>query len=239
MYSTISQQHHQLQQQQQHPQQHHQQMYPSNPPMTQAQTHQYLSQISGSSTSHLDHLNCTPCLLDLDTNYQFEVEVPMDQKEKKLWFYDASAKRLFVKLDQSLSAFVSCNTYTGGLFVRLMPVYTSLADVRKPVNRCINHKQQCKTTRKQHIVHCHNEGAEYMGTEIGETFIDRMSIRVPLRKSMQARNCPEKITEEIMFSFSCLNSCTSGINRRPTALIFTLENEQWDYSTHQSYRVRI
>lgn len=175
-------------------------------------------------TPNVDHFNSTPCLEDLDTEFKFEVEVPMDEKEKKLWFYDATTKRLFVKGDQSLTAFVSCRMAQSNLYVRLMPVYTSLADVRKPVYRCPNHKDQCKSVHREHIVHCHNEGAVYKGAENGETFGERLSILVPMRKSMQ-QSTQDAIREEIVFSFTCLNSC-SGISRRPTALIFTLENEQ-------------
>lgn len=173
----------------------------------------------------LDHLNVTPCLDDLDTDFRFEVEVPMDEKEKKLWFYDASHKRLFVKGDQHLSAFVSCRTANQKLNVRLMAAYTSLADVKKPVNRCPNHKEQCRTANRDHIVHCDNDGAVYMGQENGDVFMERLSVLIPLKKTHQMRQYEEVIREEIVFSFTCLNSC-SGISRRPTALIFTLENER-------------
>lgn len=176
----------------------------------------------------LDHLNATPCLEDMDTGFEFAVEVPMDEKEKKLWYYDVTTKRLFVKGDQALTARVSCRTMhpaSSSLYVRLMPVFTSLADVRKPVNRCPNHKDQCKADHRAHLVHCHNDGTKYVGRENGETFIERMSVLVPLRRSQQMRQYADLIQEEIVFSITCLNSC-SGITRRATALIFTLENEK-------------
>lgn len=194
--------------------------------------HQLQQQLSGGGAQcnnfyavSPDHLDATPDLNDYDSEARFEVGVPMDEKEKKLWYYDATTKRLFVKGDQELTAQVSCHSHNSRLFVRLMPVYTSLADVRKPVNRCPNHKDQCKTVHREHLVHCHNEGAQYMGKETGETFGERLSVLIPLRKSQQPRQYAEKINEEIVFSITCLNSC-SGISRRPTALIFTLENEQ-------------
>lgn len=204
--------------------QHHQNNSHSHP-------HQLQQQISGGASNNgfyspcLDHMSATPDLNDYDSDARFEVGVPMDEKEKKLWYYDATTKRLFVKGDQELTAQVSCHAVNTRLNVRLMPVYTSLADVRKPVNRCPNHKDQCKTDHREHLVHCHNEGAQYMGKETGETFGERLSVLIPLRKSQQPRQYAEKINEEIVFSITCLNSC-SGISRRPTALIFTLENEQ-------------
>lgn len=177
--------------------------------------------------TNLDHLTMTPCLEDLDTEFQFEVEVPMDEKEKKLWYYDAFSKRLFVKGDQDLTAIINYRTANCALNLRLMPVYTSRADIRKPVLRCPNHKEQCKTNHREHIVHCHHEGALYCGSEQGENFASRLSVVIPLHKSCQTRQYGEKVQEEIVFAIGCLNSC-SGISRRATALIFTLENENME-----------
>lgn len=176
--------------------------------------------------TNTDHLNEVPCLEDLDTDYKFDVVVPMEEKDKKLWYYEANSKCLFVKVDQPLTAIVSCRHIFGSpLYVRLMPVYTSLAEVRKPVNRCMIHKERCKKNHRGHVVHCTDESSDYVGNEAGEKFIDRLSVRIPLRKSQSARPPSQLIREEICFSITCLNSCTS-IARRPTALIFTLENNE-------------
>lgn len=178
------------------------------------------------ASAYLDHLNQTPCLDDLDTEFKFEVQVPMDEKEKKLWFYNPADKMVFVKGDQELTAIVSCKAKSSPLFVRLMPAYTSLADVRKPVIRCQNHKNKCQSSQRDHLVHCHHDKAVYHGSEVGETFVDRLSVLVPLRKTQfQYRGDDEPIKEEIYFSIKCLNSC-SEISRRATGIIFTLENEQ-------------
>lgn len=190
------------------------------PPHPQQTSHQT------SEAPDVAHLYENPCLNDLDSNYAFEVQVPMEEKEKKLWYYEPSAKLLFVKVGQPLTAIISYKRkpQEGNLFVRLMPIYTALSDCRLPVNRCQNHKQSCKTAVKEHLVHCYgHENACYVGKEEGENFKDRLAIVVPLKKACAGMQ-ETVVKEEICFSFGCLNSCSSGINRRPTALIFTLEN---------------
>lgn len=173
-----------------------------------------------------DHWTQTPCLDDLDTDFKFEVQVPMDDKEKKLWYYDPEEKLLFVKGEQPLTAIVSYKPNNTPLFLRLMPVYTSLADVRNSVNRCPNHKNNCRTGHSHHLVHCQNEGVQYMGSEMGGSFAERMSLVIPMQRSMNPMRFPEQhLKEEVCFSIMCLNSC-SGIMRRSTAIIFTLETRE-------------
>lgn len=197
-----------------------------HPPPEQQHNNQQQQQQYNNNFQYPDHLQSTPCLEDLDTEYGFEVEVPVEERAKALWYYDPLEKRLFVKGDQSLSAVVSWRSSNVPLYVRLMPVYTTKADLRRPVYRCANHKDNCKSAHKEHIVHCHNEGAMYVGKEHGESFSERLSIVIPLRKSQHSRQFNgEMLKEEIVFSFTCLNSC-SGISRRPTAVIFTLENHE-------------
>lgn len=171
------------------------------------------------------HLKANPSLEDEDTAHEFAVDVPMEQKDKKQWYFDPFSKKLFVKAEQPLSAHITYKTFGPEKFnLRLMPVYTSLADVFKPVNRCANHKAKSRSEIGEHIVQCHHEGARYVGKEVGVLFQDRLSVLIPLRESIQSQNYPMVLKEEINFSFMCLNTC-SGISRRNTALIITLESE--------------
>lgn len=172
------------------------------------------------------HLHENPCLDDLDTQYCFEVEVPMEENEKKQWYYDASVKRLYVKMDQPLTSIISYKALEGSLFVRIMPIYTSLADIRLPVNRCPNHKEKCTLTNRDHLVHyTGHDAVQYLGFENGVKFSDRLAVRIPLNKPRVVTS-DGTVKEEICFKIGCLNSCSSGINRRSTALIITLENEK-------------
>lgn len=54
------------------------------------------------------------------------------------------------------------------------------------------------------------------GLEKGKLFQDKLAIRVPMRNV--AAN------EPIQLLFTCQNSCSGGINRKSTSLIFILEN---------------
>lgn len=184
--------------------------------------------INTNSGFYRDHWIQTPCLDDLDTDFKFEVQVPMDDKEKKQWYYDPEEKLLFVKGEQLLTAIVSYKPKNTPLFLRLMPVYTSLADVHSPVIRCPNHKEKCKSGHNHHLVHSPNEGCLYSGEETGSNFSDRMSLLIPMHKShnhLRVYQDHEQVKEDVCFSIMCLNSC-SGISRRSTAIIFTLETAE-------------
>lgn len=70
-----------------------------------------------------------------------------------------------------------------------------------------------------HILRCGRRDTEYQGTDDGQKFGDKLSILVPLGKNGYG----DVTNETIALEFVCQNSCVSGINRRSTAIIFTLE----------------
>lgn len=70
-----------------------------------------------------------------------------------------------------------------------------------------------------HILRCEHTDTQYFGSDSGQKFIDKLSILLPLGKSGYG----DVVNETIALQFVCQNSCVSGINRRSTAIIFTLE----------------
>lgn len=108
------------------------------------------------------------------------------------------------------------------LFLRAMIVYSLNEEIHNPVVRCNNHKLERNDrlpNAASHILRCGRLDTQYYGTDTGQKFIDKLSILVPLG------NCGfgEIVNETIALEFVCQNSCVSGINRRSTAIIFTLE----------------
>lgn len=75
----------------------------------------------------------------------------------------------------------------------------------------------------EHILKCYHPKAKYVGNENSQLFGERLAIVVDLGNPVVAEN--GTVNESIMFEFLCQNSCTTGINRKFTAVIFTLENE--------------
>lgn len=75
-----------------------------------------------------------------------------------------------------------------------------------------------------HILKCCHPNTQYVGIENGQLFGQRLSVFVPLGRS--AVNEEGFASESLMLEFMCQNSCTTGINRKSTAVVFTLENER-------------
>lgn len=65
---------------------------------------------------------------------------------------------------------------------------------------------------------CFNPSARYVGTENGVAFKDRLAVIIPLGMTSQ-----EQVALNVSLEFVCQNSCRI-INRRTTAIIFTLED---------------
>lgn len=74
-----------------------------------------------------------------------------------------------------------------------------------------------------HILKCYHPHAKYIGSENAQLFGDRLSIVVPLDRPTV--NESGIASETIKWEFLCQNSCATGINRKSTAVIFTLEND--------------
>lgn len=108
-----------------------------------------------------------------------------------------------------------------GLYLRTAMVFKLEQYKSDPVKRCHNHmastypiNQNVTSDKIKHVVHCVNHSS----TTYEETN-EFLSLRTPLRT-------PEAGSQYVSmcFRFLCKNSCPSGMNRRPTELVFTLEN---------------
>lgn len=74
---------------------------------------------------------------------------------------------------------------------------------------------------------CYHPNAKYVGNENSQLFGERLSIVVDLgRPAVQDVQENGTVNEVLMWEFLCQNSCATGMNRKSTAVIFTLENEQ-------------
>lgn len=108
------------------------------------------------------------------------------------------------------------------LFLRTELVFLLDEHKSDPVRRCYNHaaasnhiNQNVQPDRIKHVVHCVNHGSS-----IYQEKNEHLSILTPLCD-------PEAGSQYVpmCFKFFCKNSCVSGMNRRATELVFTLENE--------------
>lgn len=108
-----------------------------------------------------------------------------------------------------------------GLYLRTSMVFMLEQYRSEPVKRCHNHmaatnsiNQNMDPLKIKHVVHCVNHASS-----IYQERNEHLSVLTPL--------CTPEAGSQYMpvsFKFLCKNSCPSGLNRRPTELVFTLEN---------------
>lgn len=174
----------------------------------------------------LSHLSRIPNLETVQSRYEFEVTVPPDVN------IAFNREKLFIKKGTKMTMNVAYQPQYRGepLFVRAMLLFSKPAEMHLPVKCCANHRNPAtanpdwkpeQLSEWANIVKINDPKAEYKGLEEGLTFRDRLSITVPLESTHIDEN--GKIMQSIGLEFGCQNSCSSGINRRPVLIVFTLE----------------
>jgi hypothetical protein len=123
-----------------------------------------------------------------------------------------------------------------GLWVRATMVYKLDQHRSQPVLRCHNHMAPDNSSNRnidprqvKHVIRCLHNTSSYEEAGNGH-----LSVLTPL-------GMPEAGVQNVPmdFVFYCKNSCTSGMNRRPTELIFTLETEQNQILGRRKLEVRV
>ncbi|KAG4079569.1 hypothetical protein HA402_012339 [Bradysia odoriphaga] len=164
---------------------------------------------------------------------KFGLDIGIDPGENQNWLYNLKMNKVFIKLNSVMTVTVSYKPYdAANLSLRAMIVYTSPDDMHLQVKRCANHKAATmfsidhQDVPVDHILKCYHPHAKYHGSENAQLFGDRLSIVVPLDRPVV--NESGIANETIKWEFLCQNSCATGINRKSTAVIFTLENEAFE-----------
>ncbi|XP_070490584.1 cellular tumor antigen p53 [Chironomus tepperi] len=169
---------------------------------------------------NLEHLRQLPTLEDMSENdWMFDMQLKSESGNKTSWLYSASLNKVFVKINTPLNvypAFIRQNI-NSDLYIRAMIVYSSQNDLPEPVKKCPNHKEKSNDCHADHILRCDNSGSIYSGIENGKVFEEKLAVIVPMKSI--ASNEPLKLT------FTCQNSCSGGMNRKSTSLVFTLEDQ--------------
>ncbi|KAG5673001.1 hypothetical protein PVAND_003082 [Polypedilum vanderplanki] len=178
-----------------------------------------LTQYELPSFNTLEHLRQLPIFDEIDNDWKFNVDIKCDNNNKSSWLYSANLNKVYVKINAPMNVYPVFKQIDPSLdlYIRAMIVFTAQNDLPEPVKKCPNHKEKDSSANNpDHILICENPGTEYRGIETGKLFEDKLAVLVPLRNL--AMNEPLKLT------FTCQNSCSGGMNRKSTSLIFTLED---------------
>ncbi|XP_058812941.1 cellular tumor antigen p53-like isoform X2 [Topomyia yanbarensis] len=185
--------------------------------------------------ARLEHLKQFPSIDAMLVPWiNFQVSLPSEASDKTSWMYSEILRKLFVKMGNTCTFNVSLAAASDvATIVRVMVVCSAPEDLHNPVSRCDNHRCSDKSDIlddiKTHVVRCKNEQVSYVGIKEGKIFEERLAVLVPLGHSNKTG---------ITLEFVCQNSCRN-INRRATALVFTLENEAGEILGRQTFQIKI
>lgn len=179
-----------------------------------------------------EHWNKFPNLENVDSEFQFDIHV--DPSENLNWLYHHKMEKIYIKLNSVMNLSFSYMPANCGLFLRAMIIFSSPDEMHLPVGRCPNHRVQRDPKHTpntndiplHHILKCCHPETRYVGSEFDQTFGKRSSLVLPLGQTKI--NEHGRCTESIGLEFLCQNSCSNGIQRKQTAVVFTLENSYYE-----------
>lgn len=137
-------------------------------------------------------------------------------------------------MEQTLPLRFECEPFVEGLWIRSTMVFSLDQYRSEPVLRCHNHMALTTTANAvgpeivKHVVRCLHPSSLY------ENDGSHLSVVTPL-------GMPQAGSDYVPmnFQFFCKNSCTSGMNRRPTELVLTLETQSREVLGRRRLPVRI
>ncbi|KAK7865641.1 hypothetical protein R5R35_006896 [Gryllus longicercus] len=161
-----------------------------------------------------------PSTEDYPGPHNFDVQLSKTACEKRSkWEFSSQLNKLFAVMLTKIPVKFKINSVEPGLRIRVLPIFVSQDSLGEPVKRCPTHVSELEKSNKdfehvEHIIRCDHQQATYEKNPQSE----RLSIVVPTESPQ-----PGSDTFTVIISFVCKNSCSLGMNRRSTALIFTLE----------------
>lgn len=172
-------------------------------------------QIQSPQALSLEHMTKLPILDEFITDWNFHVDLSPESASKTSYMYSSKLNKVFVKMNTHLHLYPTYSNIDPNkeLSIRAMIVYTSQNDLAEPVKKCPNHKDR---DNSDHILKCDLPDTRYVGHETGKLFQEKLATVIPL--------CSIAPNEPFKLLFTCQNSCSGGINRKMTSLVFTLED---------------
>uniref|UniRef100_A0A2M3ZAK7 p53 DNA-binding domain-containing protein n=1 Tax=Anopheles braziliensis TaxID=58242 RepID=A0A2M3ZAK7_9DIPT len=152
-------------------------------------------------------------------------------------FYSTKLNKLFVKKQHAFSVNVSYKSAPfEELQLRIMLICAAPQDLQRPISRCQNDISKdpgaANDPQRDHILRCLNPSTTYVGTADGVAFRSRLATIIELAGT------GEQVVVPVSMQFLCQNSCPT-IERRATALVFTLERPDGSICGRQMLPVKI
>lgn len=187
-------------------------------------------------TQHLDRL---PDLVPMQSQHNFDVLIDGLANNSNNWLFLPDRQKLFIKMNAVITIKVSYTIPSPKqpLYVRAMILFSHPDEMHMPVKRCANHRQTDSKGNNEHILKCCHPNVTYHGMEDGKIFKERLSVVVPLiQHDVDDDGCANV---PIGLEFGCQNSCSAGINRKTTSIVFTLEDQYFKILGKKSIEFKV
>ncbi|XP_014606682.1 PREDICTED: cellular tumor antigen p53 [Polistes canadensis] len=199
--------------------------------------HDYSNQENSLEGLNIDQFNSRcdiPSNEEFPGHLKFQLLLPNQNTSKNL-MYSQSLKKVYINMEQTLPIRFKWDPPVDGLYLRTSMVFSLDQYRNDPVHRCHNHMALSNPSNQdinpriiKHVVRCSEPSSIY------ENNNDHLSVITPLRTPQVGSQYVQ-----LYFQFFCKNSCTSGMNRRPTELVFTLEDSQYSVLGRRKLLVRV
>lgn len=177
-----------------------------------------------------------PCIEEVGGIHNFQVKVPIGIKSgAKEAHYSEQLRKLYINQNRFVNLEFRMEplpeTESKHFFVRAICIFIGADDYAEPVTVCYTHSRDsvghAKSTVADHLVRCNHTKSIYQLDSVS----GRHSVMAPM--STSGSGCL------LGYKFMDLGSCCGGINRRETALIFTLEDVDGNVLGRRVLQLRI
>ncbi|XP_034948540.1 cellular tumor antigen p53 [Chelonus insularis] len=182
-----------------------------------------------------EHVSSTNISMTEEFPGVYNLEILFAQGKGKSFVYSQALRKVFIDMEHRLPLRVKWNPPENNLWLRATLVYTEDQYRRDPVQRCHNHMATTSPSNLnvsmdivQQVVRCLHPSSIY------EKINGHMTVVVPLGTPP-----PGCTYVPLDFQFYCKNSCSSGMNRRATQIIFTLETHEKETIGRRILQLRV
>ncbi|OXU18870.1 hypothetical protein TSAR_004775 [Trichomalopsis sarcophagae] len=174
---------------------------------------------------------------DFSGELNFQLFINRDECYKKSFVYSKQLHKVFISMNKVLPVQFAWQNSSFNLRVRACMIYQASHSRDKPVQRCRAHKainleenNHVESLPMKFLFSTYQRGSLYQE----DTNNGFLSIVTPTGLLNPGRDY-----FQIDYVFYCNTSCVTGINRRATFLVFTLENENGFVYGRQSLLIQI
>ncbi|XP_028026898.1 cellular tumor antigen p53 [Bombyx mandarina] len=174
--------------------------------------------------------------------YNFSVEIHSKDTHKKKFLFSHKLNRIYVNMETDFAVQFNwelVDLAVTQMYVRATVVFEDESQAEKRVERCIQHKL-CSSDKGQDRVVSENvlrssrplgtNDVQYCGHPDDPDYWYSVLVQLPK---------PGREPCTHAFKFVCKNSCSTGINRRSIAIIFTLESASGSVLGRQTVGARV